>query len=140
MWLSRAQARGVVVDVRRVIAHVIVVGLGTGARSVVHANASSALLSGMAPRGVRSPLGDLRPRERRWIGARRAVRGGIAVDGVRAVLGIRGCGHQARGLVRPIVPVRRVARITTRCASLSLSVARWRRVIRRLGRVRRPLG
>ena len=39
MWLSRAQARGVVVDVRRVIAHVSVVGLGTGARSVVHANA-----------------------------------------------------------------------------------------------------
>ena len=35
MWLSRAQARGVVVDVRHVLAHVSVVGLGPGARFAV---------------------------------------------------------------------------------------------------------
>ena len=45
---------------------------------------------------MRSPLGDLRPRERRGIGARRAVRGGVPFC---CSCGSR--GHQARGLIKP---------------------------------------
>ena len=51
---------------------------------------------GLAPRDVRSPLGDMRPRERRGIGARRAVRGGVPFC---CSCGSR--GHQARGLIKP---------------------------------------
>ena len=48
MWLSRAQARGVVVDVRRVIAHVGVVELGQGARFAVELPSNHAALAVIA--------------------------------------------------------------------------------------------